>query len=108
MQQRAWGSHFAIGRDVVYGVRDDGKWTLALVVAHSGDYFYEYMPLDYEDGVLTLSDRDQFADYWIGPKVHRLTLRESTSLGSGVEAPNIKFELPLGKLIEMTGMAVKV
>lgn len=100
MQHRPWGSHFAIGRDIVCGSHN-GKWVVALVSAHTGDYFYDYTPLEYKDGVLTLSDQELFSDYWIGPRVYRLTQREALSLSSGVEAPNAKFELSLGKLLEM-------
>ena len=48
MQHRSWGSHFAIGRDIVCGFAG-GKWMVALVSAHTGDYFYDYMPLEYND-----------------------------------------------------------
>lgn len=102
MVYRSLGSDFAIARDVVFGVHD-GEWVIALVAAHQGDYFYGYQPLQYKDGVLTLSDQEKFSDDWIGPKVHRLTMREATSLsrGEGVEVPNITFSLPLDRLMEM-------
>lgn len=102
MVYRSLGSDFAIARDVVYGVHN-GVWVVALVAAHQGDYFYGYQPLQYKDGVLTLSDQEKFSGGWIGPKVHRLTMSEATSLskGDGVDAPNITFSLPLDKLMEM-------
>lgn len=105
MQDRPWGSHFAIGRDIVCGFHDD-RWLVALVSAHAGDYFYNYTPLEYENKELTVSNLPDFNDYWIGPRVHRLTVRESVSLSSGVTAPNITFELPLDKFLEMANNPV--
>ncbi|HMS93458.1 MAG TPA: hypothetical protein PKD28_03655 [Candidatus Saccharibacteria bacterium] len=102
-----WHSHFALGRDVVCGLRK-GKWTIALVADLQGDGFYGYQPLEYHDEVLKIADAEPFTDYWYGPKVYRLSIREALSLSSGVQAPNIKFELSLDRLLEMTNQSVKV
>ncbi len=98
-----WGSHFATGRDVVCGWRGD-HWVIALVTGLEGDYRYNYQPLEYRNGELRLADAEPFQDGWIGPKVHRLTNRESCSLLTGVQAPHITFRLDLEKFLEMVNV----